>query len=197
MTSPGTTLEPGRPGGGFLRELAAFLDFLRHLWGILAGVSVLFPLSNTLLKVIPLGDYHAGTGVFDQIAPPVTTTLSTVVTLFVVLTTFEGRRRARGAPGRRAALRHAWWSFAAGLAALLGYLALHQVYAMSAWDPWGWGSGDPRKLFAEVPLTLLYAALFALLTRAFMLLGLLEFVRDGTEGLTAAGRRDGDQRRAT
>jgi hypothetical protein len=182
MTGPGTTIEPERQGAGFLRELTAFLEFLRHLWGVLAGVSVLFPLSNTLVRVIPLGSYHVGTGVFDQIAPPVITALSTVVTLFVVLTTFAGRRRARGARGRRAALRRAWWSFGAGLAALLGYLALHQVYAMSAWDPWGWGSGDPRKLLAEVPLTLLYAAFFALLTRAFMLLGLLEFVREGPRG---------------
>ena len=138
--------------------------------------------------MIPLGSYHVGTGVYDQIAPSVITTLSTVVTLFVVLTTFAGRRRFRGARGRRAALRRAWWAFAAGLAALLDYLALHQVYAMSAWDPWGWGSGDPRKLLAEVPLTLLYAAFFALFTRAFLLLGLLEFARRGPQGVAAEGR---------
>ena len=188
MTGSGTTTDPGRQGAAFLRELAAFLDFVRHLWGILAGASVLFPLSNTLLRVIPLGDYHAGTGVFDQVAPPVVTALSTVVTLFVVLTTFAGRARARGPRGRRGVLRRAWWSFGAGLAALLGYLALHQVYATSAWEPWGWGSGDPRKLLAEVPLTLLYAAFFALLTRAFMLLGLMEFVRTPPGTSVADGR---------
>jgi hypothetical protein len=62
-----------------------------------------------------------------------------------------------------------------GVLALLAYLALHQVYRAYAWEPWGWGSGDPRKLFAEIPLLIAYVAFFALLTRAFMLLGMLEF----------------------
>ena len=48
MTGPGMAIEPERRGAGFLRELAEFLEFLRHLWGVLAGASVLFPLSNTL-----------------------------------------------------------------------------------------------------------------------------------------------------
>ncbi len=41
-------------GQPFLEELRDFLAFLRSLWGLLAGISVLFPLSNVLFSVIPL-----------------------------------------------------------------------------------------------------------------------------------------------
>jgi hypothetical protein len=42
--------------------------FLGSLWGLLAGISVFFPLSNTLLGVIPMKAYGAD-GVFDQLSP--------------------------------------------------------------------------------------------------------------------------------
>jgi hypothetical protein len=37
-----------------LKEFKQFIEFLQNLWTILAGVSVLFPLSNTFGQVIPL-----------------------------------------------------------------------------------------------------------------------------------------------
>jgi hypothetical protein len=58
---------------------------------------------------------------------------------------------------------------------LLAYVILYQVYAEYAWTKWGWGSDDPRKLFVEVPLLISYAAFFSLLTRAFVLLGMIAF----------------------
>jgi hypothetical protein len=72
-------------------------------------------------------------------------------------------------------LRLAWQSLGGGLGCLAAYLVLHQVYAEWAWERWQWGSGDPRKLLAELPLATLYVTFFCLLTRAFMLLGMVEF----------------------
>ncbi len=163
-----------QPGQAFLGEFKDFLVFLGTLWGLLAGISVFFPLSNTLLGVIPLKAYDAD-GVFDQLPPALITTVTTVVTLFVILWTFANRDRLR-AVGRHRALRQAWTSMGVSLLALVVYLVIHQVYREYAYADWGWGSGDPRKLFAEIPLFIAYGVFFSLLTRAFVLVGMLEFL---------------------
>jgi hypothetical protein len=72
-------------------------------------------------------------------------------------------------------LRNAWLSFGIGILSLLTYLVIHQTYREYAWEPWGWGSGDPRKMFAEIPLLITYVIFFSLITRAFMLLGMIEY----------------------
>lgn len=162
---------------GYLEELRAFLAFLKNLWGLLAGTSVFFPLSNVLLRAIPLGAYGEG-GVFDQISPSLITTLATVVTLFVVLVTFASRGEFREPARRRTAFRAAWLCFGISILSLLAYLVIHQTYREYAWASWGWGSDDPRKLFVEIPLLITYVIFFSLLTRAFMLLGMMEFFRE-------------------
>lgn len=169
---------------GYLGKLEEFLAFLKNLWGILAGISVLFPFSNILINAIPLRAYGTDDGVFDQLSPYLITTIATVVTLFVVLVTFADRGQFQNPRRRGSMLRKAWISFGIGILSLLAYLVIHQAYREYAWEPWGWGSGDPRKLIAEIPLLVAYVIFFALLTRAFMLLGMIEFF----------GRRDARDR---
>ena len=164
---------------GYLEELKEFLTFLKNLWGILAGISVFFPLSNVLLGAIPLRAYGTDDGVFDLLTPILINTIATVVTLFVVLVTFAGRNQFLDARKRGAMLRNAWLSFGTGILSLLTYLVIHQAYREYAWEPWGWGSGDSRKLFAEIPLLITYVIFFSLLTRGFMLLGMVEFFGKG------------------
>lgn len=43
----------------FLGELRDFLQFLKSLWGLLAGIAMLFPLANALIAVVPI-DGDAG-----------------------------------------------------------------------------------------------------------------------------------------
>ena len=159
---------------GYLGELKEFLTFLKNLWGILASISIFFPLSNVLLGIIPLRAY-GDDGVFDLITPALILTLTTVFTLFVVLITFAGRNQFQDEKKRGTMLRNAWLSFGTGILSLLIYLIIHQVYREYAWKPWGWGSGDPRKLFAEIPLLITHAIFFSLITKGFMLLGMIEF----------------------
>ncbi len=159
----------------YIEELRAFLAFLKNLWGLLAGTSIFFPLSNVLLRAIPLSAYGEEDGVFDQISPFLITTLATVVTLFVVLVTFSGRDDFREPAKSRRVRRAAWLSFGISILSLFGYLIIHQFYREYGWASWGWGSGDPRKLIAEIPLLVTYIIFFSLLTRAFMLLGMIEF----------------------
>jgi hypothetical protein len=163
-------------GAGFLREFREFIAFLSTMWGLLAGISVFFPLSSILLKVIPLEAYKAD-GVYNILSPPLITVVAMIVTLFVILTTF-GRRDEFKGQGRRYARRQAWVSMGASIAILVTYMTIHQTYAEYAYSVFGLGSGDPRKLFFEIPLLVSYTAFFSLLTRAFMLLGMAEFYRD-------------------
>lgn len=167
--------ESSQKGAGFLSEFREFITFLTTLWGLLAGISVFFPLSSVFLKVVPLATYDAD-GVFNHLSPPFITAVATVVTLFVVLSTF-GRRKEFKRSGRRTARHQAWLSMGIGMATLITYMTIHQIYAEYGYSVFRLGSDDPRKLFFEIPLMVTYAAFFSLLTRAFMLLGMLEFYR--------------------
>src|SRR5262249_51292514 len=44
----------------FVDQIQEVLRFLQSLWGVLAGVSTLFPLSSRMFKVIPLEEWHHG-----------------------------------------------------------------------------------------------------------------------------------------
>ena len=54
-------------------ELKQFTKFLQSLWATLAGISVLFPLSNVLAKVIPLARWPEGG--FAFLSPTLVTAL--------------------------------------------------------------------------------------------------------------------------
>jgi hypothetical protein len=70
--------------------------------------------------------------------------------------------------------RQAWMAMAVSILSLIAYIVIHQIYGEYAYA-WGWGSDDPKKLLAEIPLAAAYCVFFSLLTRAFMLLGMTEF----------------------
>jgi len=164
--------DPDR-GAQFLKEFREFLAFLGNLWSLLAGLSVLFPLSNVFVKVIPLQSLDQD-GAFAKLSPSLVTFLATVTTLFLILWTFSRRGDLKASP-RRAIRRRAAWSFVAGASTLVCYLVGYAVKLANAFAVWGWESQDPRHLIAEVPLLAAYVASFALVTRAFLLLGMLEF----------------------
>jgi hypothetical protein len=161
-------------GTPFLDEFRQFLTFLQNLWGLLTGISVLFPLSNVLVKVIPLQslDYD---GAFAKLAPSLVTTVATITTLFLVFWTFSHRGQFKDQTQRRVVQRRAMFSFGAGFASIVLYLVGYTVKLTAAYDVWGWESQDPRHLLAEVPLLIAYVAAFALVTRAFLLLAMMEF----------------------
>lgn len=161
-------------GATFLKELKDFLAFLQSLWGILAGISVFFPLSNVLIKLIPMKPMSED-GVFVHLSPPLITAITTIVTLFIVLWTFGKRHQFKMKKQLKRIVRHAWLSFGVGLLSLVIYLAIYFLTYHLAWEAWGWFSDDPRRLLVEVPLLVTYSIFFALITRAFMLLGMSEF----------------------
>ncbi len=161
-------------GTTFLKELKAFPAFLQSLWGILAGISVFFPLSNVLIKLIPMKSMFED-GVFVHLSPPLITAIATIVTLFVILWTFGKRHQLNVKKQLKQIVRQAWISFGAGSLSLVSYLVIYFLTYYLAWESWGWFSDDPRRLLVEIPLLITYSIFFALITRAFMLLGMSEF----------------------
>jgi hypothetical protein len=160
-----------------IREWKEFLVFLQDLWALLAGVSVLFPLSNTLVTIIPLAKWSEGGG-FAYLAPPLVAGVATLACLFIVLWTFGQRDELRAPRAWNALPRKAVRSFALGAVALMLYLAGH--YAVSQdfyFRVLGWESDDLRRIAGDLLLVVAYAGFFALVTRAFVALGLREYLR--------------------
>lgn len=167
-------------GSSFLQELREFLQFLRSLWGLLAGISTLFPLSSVLFNVIPM---EQGGNPFQDLKPDVVPVLATLTCVFVTFATF-GRRDQFSDPQRR---RRYAISARASFGGAIGAIAIYLLAHRGLYDALVHGVGFIALydgLFAA-----LYIASFVLLTRAFLLLAMLEYLPEGTiEGSAAPGR---------
>ncbi|WP_153306024.1 hypothetical protein [Desulfatiglans anilini] len=162
-----------------LKEFKEFFAFLQNLWGILAGISVFFPLSNTMMKVIPIGQFYdepPGSGAFQYLSSELVTSITTLITVFVVFSAFSRRHRYQ-VQEYQTIRRQAWVSFLAGIASLVAYLVANFGLYELIYGPLEIWGGDPRRLIGDVFLLFTYAIFFALITRAFMLLGMAEFYR--------------------
>ena len=155
-------------GQPFLEELREFLSFLRSLWGLLASISVLFPLSNLLFTVIPV---EGGGNPFQNLSPRIVTAVTMLTCVFLTFAAF-GRRGKFATPERRG--RYATTaraSFAGALATLAVYLlASDALYRELVTEGGETGTAVYDGVFAA-----LYVATFALITRAFLVLAMLEY----------------------
>jgi len=170
-------------GQSFHQELREFLRCLRSLYGVLAGISVLFPLSNTLITVVPIGtDQHP----FQNLSPTVVTTLTMLTCVFLTFAMF-GRRNRFADPKHRA--RYAWYARACFLVALAA-LAIYLLAPHSLYTSWITNNPDGDTGIAEYDglLATLYVATFSLFTQAFLALAMLEYFpeRDTAPDKTAA-----------
>ncbi len=169
-------MSPDATRNAFIDQFTDFFKFLQTLWGILAGISVLFPLSNVLLKIIPMGNiYDDPPGGLAYLDPGLITTLSTVATLFVILVTFRQRDSLRTRKQQSTIQQQAWIAFGVGLLGLLLYLVVYFGIYTAFYDPFNIMGGDPRRLIGDFLLLVFYGTFFAMITRAFVLLGMLEF----------------------
>ena len=158
--------------GSFMKEFKDFLLFLQNLWTALAGISVLFPLSNALAKISPLAQWPEGG--LTYFPPPLLSIVSSLSCLFLLLWLFGHRYQL----GRRKAQtqKKAGLSFAVGLIALIVYLTLYLAIANDFYfDVLNWESDDLRRVLGDIVLLLAYSAFFVLMTQAFMLLGMLAY----------------------
>jgi hypothetical protein len=164
----------GSEGSAFLRELRAFLSFLASLWGTLTAVSLAFPLSNVFVRVIPLEGDESFNPLALMPSAPIAAT-ATLVTLFLVLATFGARHEFAVPARRRRVRRGAVTSLALALAALALYLT--GLQAVHLYGDTGGIPVSKTVLLAGGDLIFgaLYTCFFALTTRGFMVLAMLEY----------------------
>lgn len=160
---------------GFLTEFQDFIAFIKKLWGMLAAVSILFPLSNVFLKIIPLDSFNGG--VLVWLSPQLFTSTATLISLFLILWTFGQRYRYKLFEKRNRIQRRAGIIFSFGILSLIMYLSTYYFLYNSAYEVLGWESQDTQRILGEVVLLLFYSSFFALITKAFLLLGMIEFFR--------------------
>jgi hypothetical protein len=107
---------------------------------------------------------------------------ATLACLFIVLWTFGQREEMRVSREWSSLPQRAVRSFGLGAVALMMYLAGH--YAISNdfyFRILGWQSDDLRRIAGDVVLVIAYGGFFVLVTRAFLALGLREYLRDKVE----------------
>lgn len=164
-------------GRAFLDELREFLAFLASLWGLLAAISLFFPLSNLLTEVVPLGDMDKP---FHNLSPALVSLLTTLTCIFLTFATFGRRIQFADRALRRRYARSARLSFPAALVLLALYVLLpHSLY--EALISGGSGGGEGGIALYDALLAALYIASFALITRAFLLLAMLEYFPEQQE----------------
>jgi len=157
-------------GQEFLDELREFLAFLASLWGILAAVSVFFPLSNLLTEVVPL---NRSGDPFQNLSPALVAVLTTLTCIFLTFATFGRRVQFADAPRRKQYARSARLSFPLALVLLALYVLLPpSLYEVLITDQGGSAAGTA---LYDGLMAALYIASFALITRAFLLLAMLEY----------------------
>lgn len=170
LTNNGTT---------FLKEFKDFISFLKNLWGILAGISVIFPLSNVLIKAIPLQQWQgeAGSGALYHFLPSLVSVVASLIALFIILGTYVQRHKIKMLKSNLI-LRKAGLLFLIGIFALIIYLLVYSLISDYEifWSWFNWESDDPRRLIGDVILLVAYCVFFAAITRAFVLMGLSEFL---------------------
>lgn len=170
---------PASAGSAYLKKIKEFFTFVSTLWGILGGISALFPLSNFLMKGgIPLKMWDDKGGL-AFLHPDLVSIVATLVAIFTIFWIYGQRDSLARKTGRTR--RAAGFCFAFGLVTLFLYMV---VYTLMENDfhyvVMGWTSDDPRRVLFDLVLLALYSAFFGLMTRAFMLLAAAEYFKGET-----------------
>jgi hypothetical protein len=157
-------------GDAILDELREFLGFLASLWGLLASISLFFPLSNLLTEVVPIDSHEKP---FVHLSPGLVVVVSTLTCIFLTFATFGRRAEFADSQRRTRYARSARLSFVAALVLLAFYVllpdSLHEELVAGTNSPTG------GIAVSDAICGALYVASFALITRAFLLLAMLEY----------------------
>jgi hypothetical protein len=160
----------------FLEELRDLFDFLHSLWGILAGVTLFFPLSAAFFKLVPVeyrwltDDYMRGFGYFKPSMVIAITTLSLIFTMFWLVSHREQFKPRKRKVMQKRALR----CFGVGIFSLILYLTAYEVVADLTYVREIYG-GNPALVPYDLLLLAAYAGFFVSVTAAFMILGMVEY----------------------
>jgi hypothetical protein len=160
----------------FVEELQAYVTFLGSLWGILGSISVLFPLSNTFFRILPIAPPAETPWLGPKLLdPPLISAFATLACLYVIFYSFGQRTELQG--GNRTGIQsRASRSFGIGILSVFLYLADFYVVPNFVQEGALIPPTDPVLFVYDLTLVVFYSGFFVFLTRAFVLLGLLEYL---------------------
>ena len=149
-------------------DLKTFLVYISSVWGLLAGITSIFPLANVLFKIIPLP-----VDAYDRSTAPIAIPLTTLVAVFIIFYSFVQRDQVVSNPTRMAKL-----FFSLGCVSLAIYIFLDEFWypLRQRFCPVICDSETDFKMWL-VMLIPFYIGFFACITRAFTILALVEFKR--------------------
>jgi hypothetical protein len=160
-----------------MRELRAILQFLSSLWGLLAGVSAVFPLANAVKRAIPLP--AKGEDALLLTVEPATV-LASLASLFALLFVVGMRRDPHHLSERGPKLALA--SFTLGAGAIATYLYTYGLIRLSQVGP---------SLSQELVGVGSYVFFYLCMTTAFSLLGMREYLHEEVARPQVPPRRAG------
>jgi hypothetical protein len=156
-------------------EFERFVLFLSSFWGILMGISTLFPYSNSLIKAIPLEKAEPlkfapelfGPGLL-HLSPEFVTVVTTISVVFLVLWKFVMRfeyKKEVETKGKKLIGTYSMAYFLCGIVLLRIY---QEIYFKNI------ASSSKDSI-----LLILYAVSFCCITYAFMRLAMIEYLEIG------------------
>ena len=164
-----------------LKEIAAFL---RSTWGALSAIASLLAPLNSYFKFLPLAShgYTATLTTMDSdpgallfLSPQLFGTAAIIMTCFFVFQTFSERDTIKKLQRAKIKVK-AYRDFVIGFLALLAYLKFYFDSADSSFRFYYTHRRFLVPVYHDLLLLVLYSFSFAFMTRAFILLGLKEYV---------------------
>jgi hypothetical protein len=163
-----------------LSNVRQFLGFLSGLWGMFSSLTLLFPLSNALVQVLPMHETLRG----------IYTALTTLTCCFVILYLYITRHQQIAVRLAKPSLydRRVIAIFALGILSALLYLPIHSSYAQIL-------EGSYSAVYLEQGMMwvlgiLSYGTAFVGLTTSFTLLAIVEYSKQSGETEYLASRRE-------
>lgn len=162
-------------------DIQAVIAYLSSLWGLVSGLSLLFPLSNVLLQAVP-NSVFVELQPKTALTPALLTTLATIFSLFSILLVVSGRRESRSFSDNLRRLRgFAVAVFSIAVLLLLFYIAMYDEFRLH-YEKITISTRGNMELFAFFG----YPLIFASFTAAFTALGLREYLLEQKEAKGAA-----------
>ena len=160
----------------FSQDFRDFIGIRTAFLGLVAVISVFFPLFNFIFQTIPLEQYEVEDGVYNIFSPVLITGITTLMTLVAVFSILMTRGSYMGR-GKRDAQRKAWTSIRVSIGTLIGYVIIYKIYTMYTYPMLNVSINDMRKLYFEVPLLICYASFYSHLTQTLMLVAMTKFYK--------------------
>jgi hypothetical protein len=162
-----------------LADIRHFLQFLQGLYGLLSGITLLFPLSNALIPLIPVANEDKG----------LFTILATLISIFAVFYFYASADAEAFLKDKNLFKRRAIPSGLYAISSFVFYIILFQATSPRV-NPSSVSGASGLGLVVGLIALALYACMFVAGTSAFIQLALHEYFRKGLAPIELAKFRN-------